>query len=386
MIKILNRTANVPEYDRTIGCLNDNLVEERLFYVYDMDLKDFDFKLSVKQSGDSTENVIDLDKTIYDDVIILKWTIERAHLKQKGKMLAQLYGFKAVGGDIKKWHTLNFMEFMVNPTINALDAFTATYPSEVEQIQARITTYKDEAAVSAAMAASANASALNAKAAAESAKAEAVSAKDDAVSAKEAAVSAKTAAEAVAVKTPYIGENGNWFVWNVAENKFKDSQKTSFGKVPSITVGTVTSVESFENAAVTRRSDSTDENPVFDFAIPRGASGVYVGSGKMPDGFNVQIDPNGSAAFMEIEAGSLYDLVINNQAEFDELIGSTNFLNAKNILICCDVYITSVFNVPSTVKSISGFNSTITIISEGSSLSNYDEFDFGPMQPKEFKI
>lgn len=41
-------------------------------------------------------------------------------------------------------------------------------------------------------------------------------------SAREAAASAE-AAEAVAVRTPYVGDNGNWMVWDLAARAFKDS-------------------------------------------------------------------------------------------------------------------------------------------------------------------
>lgn len=35
--------------------------------------------------------------------------------------------------------------------------------------------------------------------------------------------------KAVAVKTPYVGENGNWYVWDTATGEFKDSGKPSKG-------------------------------------------------------------------------------------------------------------------------------------------------------------
>lgn len=35
--------------------------------------------------------------------------------------------------------------------------------------------------------------------------------------------------KAVAVKTPYVGENGNWYVWDTATGAFKDSGKPSLG-------------------------------------------------------------------------------------------------------------------------------------------------------------
>lgn len=39
---------------------------------------------------------------------------------------------------------------------------------------------------------------------------------------------------------------------------------------------------------------------------PHGVSGVYVGSGEMPEGYNVQVDPEGNATdFGEEYAGSL---------------------------------------------------------------------------------
>lgn len=41
-------------------------------------------------------------------------------------------------------------------------------------------------------------------------------------SAMEAAASAE-AAEAVAVRTPYVGDNGNWVVWDLATKAYKDS-------------------------------------------------------------------------------------------------------------------------------------------------------------------
>jgi hypothetical protein len=56
------------------------------------------------------------------------------------------------------------------------------------------------------------------------------------------------------IGTPEIGENGNWFVGG-------------------------------EDTGVSARGEQG----------PRGVSGVYVGSGEMPEGYNVQIDPEGEA-------------------------------------------------------------------------------------------
>lgn len=67
-------------------------------------------------------------------------------------------------------------------------------------------------------------------------------------------------AESSVGKISYVGENDNWYAWDEVAGKFVDTGKPSRGEIG-----------------------------------PRGVSGVYVGAGDMPDGYNVQIDPNGDA-------------------------------------------------------------------------------------------
>lgn len=58
------------------------------------------------------------------------------------------------------------------------------------------------------------------------------------------------------------------------------------GVTPNITIGTVTTLESGQQATVTRRG--TTENPIFDFGIPKGVDGVGGGTGTIP----ANIEPN----------------------------------------------------------------------------------------------
>ena len=52
-----------------------------------------------------------------------------------------------------------------------------------------------------------------------------------------------------------------------------------------------------------------------DFVGPQGVSGVYVGSGEMPEGYNVQIDPNGSGScYMAGESDARYANAITGEA------------------------------------------------------------------------
>jgi hypothetical protein len=75
-------------------------------------------------------------------------------------------------------------------------------------------------------------------------------------------------------------------------------EKGDPGVTPIFETDEIVTLEPGEPAYVTIHNDDP-ENPIMDFGIPRGEkgdkgdSGVYVGSGEMPDGYNVQIDPDG---------------------------------------------------------------------------------------------
>lgn len=68
---------------------------------------------------------------------------------------------------------------------------------------------------------------------------------------------------------------------------------------------------------------------------------VYVGSGEMPEGYNIQIDTSGTETEVTISADTIYDLVINNQAEWDAAVTSS-FGGAKNVLLNCDIEINEI--------------------------------------------
>ena len=56
-------------------------------------------------------------------------------------------------------------------------------------------------------------------------------------------------------------------------NKGDKGDKGDTGATPEIAIGTVTTVNPDQSAAVSIRSGSTAENPIFDFSIPRGMTG-----------------------------------------------------------------------------------------------------------------
>ena len=129
----------------------------------------------------------------------------------------------------------------------------------------------------------------NATAATNSAKEAANSAKEATNSAKEAANSAKEAANdatGVANKIKQTAESGGFD-----------------GKDGAIYTPYVDN-----NGNLSWSNNGNLENPLTkNITGPRGVSGVYVGSGKMPEGYNVQIDPDGDAS-MRLEIGTVETL------------------------------------------------------------------------------
>lgn len=88
---------------------------------------------------------------------------------------------------------------------------------------------------------------------------------------------------------PYIGENGHWYEWDNDLKKFVDSGVLAKGT--SVTHSWDGTTLIITSANGTSSADLKGE---------QGVSGVYVGSGEMPEGYDVQIDPNGEA--FDIEA------------------------------------------------------------------------------------
>ena len=156
-----------------------------------------------------------------------------------------------------------------------------------------------EAAASAETASGAATTATNAKNDAVDAKNAAVSAKNDAVSAKNSAEAAASIAEQATLNPPYIGNNGNWYVWDTNTSAYVDS-----GIDASITVdvdpNTVT-LPAGSNASVENTGTSTD--PVFKFFIPQGATGKGItsitktGTSGLVDTYTITYSDNTTSTF-----------------------------------------------------------------------------------------
>ena len=84
--------------------------------------------------------------------------------------------------------------------------------------------------------------------------------------------------EALSENPPYIGANGNWYVWDTNTGAYVDS-----GVDASITVsvGTTSTLPAGSSATVTNSGTGTD--PILNFGIPQGATGATGADGYSPE-------------------------------------------------------------------------------------------------------
>ena len=146
MIKVFGRMLCVPEGEKKLGFVKDNLVETRQFKITAPALFSFSFKLELENG--SHKNIMDLSPVRTEDALILSWEIPAACLMFPGFLYAQLRGFSADG---EVWHS-EIGEFTVCPSIDAEAAFPPLVPSEFSEMEKRMTATAERAEVAATMA------------------------------------------------------------------------------------------------------------------------------------------------------------------------------------------------------------------------------------------
>lgn len=185
------------------------------------------------------------------------------------------------------------------------------------------------AATSATSAASSATTASSAAASATSSAADALSYKDSAIAAKTAAEEAATEAAEASVRTPYIGANGNWFVWDSEADDYVDSgeyargEQGEPGSTPSVSAtATVTQPTGITNVNVTRTG--TTESPVFNFAFSgiKGDPGAKGDPGETgPAGTSPNVEISTIAGGHEV---TIYDKYHPSGQSFDVMDGAGN--------------------------------------------------------------
>ncbi len=133
MIKVFGRLLCVPENEKALGYVADNLVETRQFRVTDPSLFSFSFKLELENG--SLKDIIDLPHTMEDGALILQWNITASCLQFAGPLFVQLRAFSDAD---MVWHS-EIAEFTVNRSIKAEASLPPIVPSEFAEMEKRMT-------------------------------------------------------------------------------------------------------------------------------------------------------------------------------------------------------------------------------------------------------
>lgn len=131
-----------------------------------------------------------------------------------------------------------------------------------------------------------------------------------AVEAAKRAEDAAKKAEEVSISTPYIGENGNWFIFDNATKSYKDSRKDA---TITVDIADVTMLPYGSAASIT--NSGTDTDPIFHLFIPNAKDGndgysPTVNVSEISGGNEVTItDKSGSKTFNVMDGDSIKSIV-----------------------------------------------------------------------------
>ena len=194
--------------------------------------------------------------------------------------------------------------------------------------------------------------------------------------------------ETLSQNPPYIGDNGDWYVWNTQTGAYVDS---GVDASISITVGTVTKLAPSASPYVTNSGSQTD--PIFNFGIPQGEKGeqgegdmnkstydpsntvataggipAYV-AGQIPAATSVTVDNTGTASssgtrFQRIGVDGVYTAIDGTKyMEIANTSSTTYTFNNLDITAssAIDVYTDTWGDNPSAVTSTTG-SCTVTFV------------------------
>ncbi|MBQ7036138.1 MAG: hypothetical protein IJN74_01450 [Clostridia bacterium] len=133
MIKVFGRLLCVPENEKMLGYVDDNLVETRKFKITDPALHSFSFKLELENG--SFINIMDLPGEMEDDALILTWQVPASCLRFAGPLFAQL---RAFNDEDMVWHS-DIAEFSVCRSLQAEKQLPHFVPTEFAEMEKRMT-------------------------------------------------------------------------------------------------------------------------------------------------------------------------------------------------------------------------------------------------------
>lgn len=157
----------------------------------------------------------------------------------------------------------------------------------------------------------------------------------------------------------YVGESS----WRnlVSLEELKGTQGED-GITPNIAVGTVTTLEAGQKATVTRKG--TNENPVFDFGIPKGADGIDGGSADLSN-YQTKTDET-----LNTTSKTIVGAINENSAQLENIEREIEGLEQGGNLVVSDVEEGEIFEIDYSkpIVSVTGvtLNKSTTIVPKGS--------------------
>lgn len=197
MITILDGKLTIPENERFIGFAGDNLKRKIEFLIKNQNTQDKIYRIYLT-FDDGTCNYFTLPAAECSDGVKLTWNVLSAHIFKSGNVRVQIKAFSDNG---VIYHTTSDT-FIVGSSAEFTDRFTESN-AEFLEYERRLNEI------------------------------------------------AETISE-ICVLTPYIGENGNWYIFDSSKGSFVDSGKPSVGTSDTVNIknGAVTS-DKLASGAVT---------------------------------------------------------------------------------------------------------------------------------------
>lgn len=108
--------------------------------VNNIDMTQLMYKLDIEKA-DETLNICELDKEVFDNKVVLTWTITGAITDVSGEMRIQI---RAINEDSTIiWHS-SIAKVIISASINSSEKYMEINPIEFEEIEARISVMKEE--------------------------------------------------------------------------------------------------------------------------------------------------------------------------------------------------------------------------------------------------
>ena len=229
---------------------------------------------------------------------------------------------------LKSGERIGTIDFILDVQKAGLSDETVVSDSELPDIIAQATEQMERAEAAATTATTkaseASTSATNAASSAASAASSATSASGSATAAANSATNAEASADraqSYSVNTPYIGANGNWWVWNTTQGAYVDT-----GVDASITVdiADITMLAPDATPYVTNTGTSTD--PIFHLFIPRGkgiSSITNTSTSGLVDTYTITFSDGATTTFTVTNGKTAYQSAVEGgysgtEAEFED--------------------------------------------------------------------